>query len=431
MELMEEEGSNTSKRCPGCISSENASPKLLLYLEGHELDHALTLYQALIQQYFTSENNWTTSGKVWNQLYKITYRRAFDFNKKSLEQCSCHDSPSYGLGGAYLQYPSLFSGILSKELVSLNQSSPTYDMLYLLRCLEGINRLRFHIISRERIYAFANGRTGGNLDNLNATVSGVSQNEFVSCRIIEKLELQMRDALAIYVGGIPYWCSQLMSTCPFLFRFETKCKYFRLAAFNKEAMQQPLTSEYDDIVSLNGRSQSSGSYARKKILVHRDRILDSATEMMNLHAHKGVVLEVEYNDEVGTGLGPTLEFYTLVCHEFQKSGLFLWREDTSAVSSENLDAECSRNLVVPFGLFPRPWSEKVETVNGREFSDLTKKFILLGQIMAKALQDGRVLDIPFSKAFYKLILGKVNIFLIKFLLLLCTYCSFLYCLESS
>lgn len=431
MELMQEEGGNTSKRCPGCTSSEDASPKLLLYLEGHELDHALTLYQALIQQKFTSENNWIPSGKLWNQLYKITYRRAFDVNKESPEQCSCHDCPSYGLGGAYLQYPSFFSGILSRELVSLNQSSPTCDMLYLLRCLEGINRLRFHIMSRERIFAFAKGRIGCNPDNLKVSVSGVPQSEFVNCRITEKFEQQMRDALAISVGGIPSWCSLLMATCPFLFRFETKCKYFHLAAFNKQAVQ-PLMSQHDDMGSLNGRRQYGGSHARKKFLVHRDRILDSATGMMNLHAHQRVVLEVEYNDEVGTGLGPTLEFYTLVCHEFQKSGLFLWREDTSAVScSENLDAEGSRNLVAPFGLFPRPWLDKVETVNGSEFSDVTKKFVLLGQIVAKALQDGRVLDLPFSKAFYKLILGKVNIFLINSLLLLYSLCSFISCLESS
>lgn len=401
-----QEGGNTGKRCPGCTSSEDASQKLILYLDGHELDHSLTLYQALVQQKFTSENNWIPSAELWNQLYKITYRRAFDVNKESPEQCSCHDSPSYGLVGAYLQYPAFFSSILSRDLVSLNQPSPTYDILYLLRCLECINRFRFHMMSRERIYAFAKGRICGNLDNLKMTVSGVPQSEFVSSRITEKFEQQMRDALAISVGAIPSWCSQLMATCSFLFGFETKCKYFRLAAFNKQAVE-PLISHHDDVGSLNGRRQYGGSHARKKFLVHRDKILDSATEMMNLHAHQRVVLEVEYNDEVGTGLGPTLEFYTLVCHEFQKSGLCLWREDHSAVGClKSLDTEGSRNLVAPLGLFPRPWSDKVQTFNGTEFSKVTEKFVLLGQIVAKALQDGRVLDLPFSKAFYKLILGK-------------------------
>ena len=38
---------------------------------------------------------------------------------------------------------------------------------------------------------------------------------------------------------------------------------------------------------------------------------------------------------------------------------------------------------------------------------MNKKFVLLGQVVAKALHDGRVLGIPFSKAFYKLILGKL------------------------
>ncbi|KAL7172801.1 hypothetical protein ACSBR2_032303 [Camellia fascicularis] len=48
----------------------------------------------------------------------------------------------------------------------------------------------------------------------------------------------------------------------------------------------------------------------------------------------------------------------------------------------------------------------VSTSCGLEFSEVIKKFVLLGQVIAKALQDRRVLDIPFSKAFYKLIPGQ-------------------------
>lgn len=34
--------------------------------------------------------------------------------------------------------------------------------------------------------------------------------------------------------------------------------------------------------------------------------------------------------QVGTGLGPTLEFYTLVSKEFQKSSMEMWRGSTVA-----------------------------------------------------------------------------------------------------
>ena len=39
------------------------------------------------------------------------------------------------------------------------------------------------------------------------------------------------------------------------------------------------------------------------------------------------LLEIQYEDEVGTGLGPTLEFYTLVSREIQQANLQMWRGD--------------------------------------------------------------------------------------------------------
>ena len=38
---------------------------------------------------------------------------------------------------------------------------------------------------------------------------------------------------------------------------------------------------------------------------------------MRLHADRKSILEVEFIDEEGTGLGPTLEFFALVAAEFQ------------------------------------------------------------------------------------------------------------------
>ncbi len=35
---------------------------------------------------------------------------------------------------------------------------------------------------------------------------------------------------------------------------------------------------------------------------------------------------------MGTGLGPTLEFYTMLSHDLQRKGLAMWRGDDSAAS---------------------------------------------------------------------------------------------------
>jgi E3 ubiquitin-protein ligase TRIP12 len=50
----------------------------------------------------------------------------------------------------------------------------------------------------------------------------------------------------------------------------------------------------------------------KKFRIHRRRALESAIRVMSMQATHGTVLEDEYLDEVGTAVGHTLEFYTLV-----------------------------------------------------------------------------------------------------------------------
>lgn len=58
-------------------------------------------------------------------------------------------------------------------------------------------------------------------------------------------------------------------------------------------------------------------------------MLLSAEKVMETYASHRAVLELEYFGEVGTGLGPTLEFYTLLSHELQRRGLGMWRADNT------------------------------------------------------------------------------------------------------
>ena len=53
-----------------------------------------------------------------------------------------------------------------------------------------------------------------------------------------------------------------------------------------------------------------------------DQLLEWAMQVMKTHAERKAILEVEFIDEEGTGLGPTLEFFALVAAELQ-SNIFL------------------------------------------------------------------------------------------------------------
>lgn len=406
-----EDDSSTSLECTGCCDDENVAPKLIFYLEGQKLNHKFTLYQTVLQQQIKAENDIITNSSMWSQVHRVTYRRFVRHKPGCPQSCKhvVHSTPTEK-STAWWQYTPSFSRMFGSEIVDLEKSSPTYDILFLLRSLEGLNRFSFHLGSRTKLSAFAEGKTT-NFGDIKVTNSDLPQNEFASTKLTEKLELQMRNPFSVSIGGLPPWCGQLVNSCPFLFGFEARCKYFRLAAFGRQPIQ-PESSSHNTTAGtsgtgagMSGRHQNSSVIRRKKFLVDRSRILDSARQMMDLHANQKVVIEVEYNDEVGTGLGPTLEFFTLVSHEFQKIGLGMWRGDHMAHGSARVEEE-SGIVFSPFGLFPRPWSPSSHSLSGLEFSEVLKKFVLLGQIVAKSLQDGRVLDLRLSKAFYKLFLGK-------------------------
>lgn len=373
---------------------EDARPILLFRLEGLELDRSLTVYQAILLHKLKSESE-TTNGSKLSGPHNITYERAAQLgdSRENLFSLGSMEDDEYR---PFLSY--LFAHRLALRLKG--SSPPAYDILFLLKSLEGMNRFLFHLISLERINAFGEGRLE-NLEDLRVQVRPVPHSEFVSSKLTEKLEQQLRDSFAVSTCGLPPWFNDLMNSCPFLFSFEVKSKYFRLAAFGSQKVHHHPQHLSSSNVHGEGRLVT-GSLPRKKFLACREKILESATKMMELYGNQKVVIEVEYSEEVGTGLGPTLEFYTLVSRAFQNPVLGMWRNDCSSFVGKP-DEHSVVLASSSSGLFPRPWSG-----TSTASSDVLQKFVLLGTVVAKALQDGRVLDLPFSKAFYKLILGQVN-----------------------
>jgi len=66
--------------------------------------------------------------------------------------------------------------------------------------------------------------------------------------------------------------------------------------------------------------------SKQKAIVERGRVLDSALSLMK-QINKRAFLVIEYKDEQGTGLGPTLEFYTIVAEEIKTKRPDYWRKD--------------------------------------------------------------------------------------------------------
>ncbi|KAI9181356.1 hypothetical protein LWI28_014213 [Acer negundo] len=361
------------------------------------------------ERYAGSDFIASDGSRLWSDIYTITYQRADSQTDRMSIGGSSSAAPSKASksgsansnSDAQSHRMSLLDSILQGELpCDLEKSNVTYNILALLRVLEGLNqlasRLRAQIVSDN----YAEGKISS-LDEQSATGVRVPSEEFINGKLTPKLARQIQDALALCSGSLPSWCYQLTKACPFLFPFETRRQFFYSTAFGLSRALYRLQQQQgaDGHGSANERDLRVGRLDRQKVRVSRNRILDSAAKVMEMYSSQKAVLEVEYFGEVGTGLGPTLEFYTLLSRDLQKIGLNLWRSNSLPEKSlMEIDGNEGKNgkidnvsstgdlVQAPLGLFPRPWPPNADS--------------------SEALQDGRLLDLPLSTAFYKLVIGQ-------------------------
>lgn len=103
------------------------------------------------------------------------------------------------------------------------------------------------------------------------------------------------------------------------------------------------------------------------------------------------ILEIVYKNEEGTGLGPTLEFYSLVGREL-RSDKTMWRDTTA---DNMLYPRCMQDL-----------GEKASEEEKKADKVLREKFTLAGAITARSILDDRLVDLPLSPLMWDLVLGR-------------------------
>lgn len=421
--------------------SSDESSKLMFTAGGKQLSRHMTIYQAVQRQLMLDEDDddrlggsdfISSDGSRLNDIYTIMYQMPDSQANRLSAGGASSTTPSKSTKSATTNASveaqsyraSLLDSIVQGKLpCDLEKANSTYNVLALLRVLEGLNQLGPRLRAQTISDRFAEGKITS-LDDLNTTAAKVSHEEFINSKLTPKLARQIQDALALCSGSLPSWCYQLTTACPFLFPFQTRRQYFYSTAFGLSRALNRLQQQQgaDGSGSTNEREMRIGRLQRQKVRVSRNRILDSAAKVMEMYSSQKAVLEVEYFGEVGTGLGPTLEFYTLLSHDLQKVSLGMWRSNSGDKLSMQTDrdeiqdgksaAARDRDIVqAPLGLFPRPWPSTADVSEGSRFHKVVEYFRLLGRVMAKALQDGRLMDVPLSTAFYKLILGQVSFLL--------------------
>ncbi|KAI5290025.1 Ubiquitin fusion degradation protein 4 [Ascosphaera aggregata] len=261
---------------------------------------------------------------------------------------------------------------------SLKQNHIVASILKLLRTLHSMNSQLADIQTES---------------NIAVRLDPEALTQFINTKLTAKLNRQLEEPLIVASGCLPDWSEDLARQFPFLFPFETRHMFLRSTSFGyARALMRWQQADDSRRDSRHDNSPVLGRLARQKVRISRSRILESAHKVMDLYGSSANVLEVEYFEEVGTGLGPTLEFYSTVSREFSAKKLKMWREHDSDPSSDYVFSKC--------GLFPAPMSLK--DAKGGGLNNQLEGFKVLGKFIARSMLDSRIVDVPFSSTFFRL-----------------------------
>lgn len=288
---------------------------------------------------------------------------------------------------------------MPQEIVTVQDSS--LDALCLLRIMNAFNRYwnSLYINCIKQTYI-------------------IPQSEFIHPKLSAKANRQLQDPLVIMTGNLPQWLHEIPIACPFLFPFETRHLLFYAVTFDRDRALQRLLDTTPDLNSVDTTERVTPRLDRRKRSISREDILKQAEQLIQDFGHSKALLEIQYDNEVGTGLGPTLEFYALISKEIQRTDLGLWVDSNGVYESNSVDVESSKviikvqpdnynniknekqdeideNLIKKYvfsanGLFPLPLSRSAKISN---ISKAKSKFKFLGKLMAKAVMDSRMVNI--------------------------------------
>ncbi|GME29255.1 HECT domain-containing protein [Neofusicoccum parvum] len=263
---------------------------------------------------------------------------------------------------------------------SLNKNPTTSSILRLLSILHELNANLDDVLSEKK-------------DAIKVNAEPLSQ--FVNTKLTAKLNRQLEEPLIVASNCLPSWSEDLARLYPFLFPFETRHLFLQSTSFGYSRSMARWQNAQSTGDSRHDRHRDErpflGRVQRQKVRISRNKILESAIKVMELYGSSPSVLEVEYFEEVGTGLGPTLEFYSTVSKEFSKKKLKLWRENES---NEKDDFAFGKR-----GLFPAPLgAEQADTEDGKKVLHLFK---ILGKFVARSMLDSRIIDVSFNPTFFR------------------------------
>lgn len=360
MQTEEAEGASQSQKedAKDMVGKGPGDWRIQFSLNGTPITNDTTVYGAVHQYEMRTNQRQSPAHNIWIMSYPVTYKRVWVPKENSTDD-SAHRS-TWQLDN--LQRPS--------SLESTSVCSRVLDLLSALATLCDV----------------------GDPD------CPIPAADFINRKLAAKMNRQLEEPLIVASSCLPDWTYWVMREASFLFPFETRYLFIQSTSFGYsrliahwQSLQMRNTNQRDEHQS-QSQQPLLGRMERQKVRIVRSEMLESAMKVLNMFGKSQSILEIEYQDEEGTGLGPTLEFYAATSKELCKKSLNLWRNDNADPSDPYVSTA--------FGVFPRPMTSEATKSNAK----IINLFRFLGQFLAKAMLDFRIVDIPFNPAFFKVVL---------------------------
>uniref|UniRef100_A0A915N5H9 E3 ubiquitin-protein ligase n=3 Tax=Meloidogyne TaxID=189290 RepID=A0A915N5H9_MELJA len=280
-------------------------------------------------------------------------------------------------------------------------NDPSTSCLILMKILYGLNSFWWELFET---------RSDGKRHNLPISHTPlILARSFFNSKLNSKVSRQLSDFLTVATQQVPKWTIDLMNNFPFIFSFSTRRSFLFCTSFGRDRALMHLVSEVNNDDGHEGASHDTNSrliprLERRKVSIKRNDVLKDAQQILTQMSTSKAMLEVGFEGEVGTGFGPTLEFYSTLSRALQKSSLGLWDGTVRTCPEEEKDGSGDDDYIFAAnGLYPkmltRPLSSKQNELR-------LKRFEFIGRLLGQALIDSRMLDLPLSSAFFKWLIGE-------------------------
>lgn len=230
----------------------------------------------------------------------------------------------------------------------------------------------------------------------------ISHTQFVNQKINSKA-MQHSSNVAMAGQHDQAWYIRVLQDYPILFTPATRKFLFEITYFGVsrslvrlQEHNQENGTLVDSEKSLERRRQNR--IIRRKCRVVREKPIECAMQVLSSNkATLGSVFEFEFKGEPGSGLGPTMEFYSLVGQALSQKSLGLWRRS---------EEDTETHFAALTGLYPAPFVPSGQNPRDRDSEQyIVKYYTFLGRFLARVLLDRRIPNLRLSRPLLKMLRG--------------------------